>query len=576
MNTRTLTLSLVLLLLQACNKDTGQALVDEQSPAQSEDLVSNVQPVKPDMIRYRHEPRVKSPMAQPLTESDLGQASEYKRKAYEHRASMAARSYVNDYVMPAPVYENRENYAHFTDNPLHRVSERPVSTFSIDVDTGAYANMRRMLNQGQLPVANAIRTEELINYFNYDYPSSRSKEQPFKVTTEVAATPWNSHTQLLHIGLQGFALDNAQLPPANLVFLVDVSGSMQSQDKLPLLKSGLKLLVKQLDKNDRIAMVVYAGASGVVLDSTAGDQQMAINMALDKLSAGGSTNGASGIQLAYQMAAKGFIKGGINRILLATDGDFNVGVTNFETLKQMVADKRKQGVALSTLGFGRGNYNDHLLEQLADAGNGNYSYIDTLNEARKVLVEQMAATLNIIASDVKIQVEFNPTQVAEYRLIGYENRHLNREDFNNDKVDAGDIGSGHNVTALYEITLIGSVGQRIDDLRYQTSSAKKQESNKKELAYVRLRYKRPEQDNSLLMEHAIMKSDIQKQLNRTSERYRFAAAVAAFGQQLRGGKYMDDFGYDDILSLARQSRGKDDNGYRGEFIQLVALAKNLN
>ncbi|MCW8956023.1 MAG: VWA domain-containing protein, partial [Gammaproteobacteria bacterium] len=415
-----------------------------------------------------------------------------------------------------------------------------------------------------------------INYFNYDYPSSRAREQPFEVTTEVAATPWNKHTHLLHIGLQGYALDTEQLPPANLVFLIDVSGSMQSQDKLPLLKSGLKLLVKQLDKHDRIAMVVYAGASGVVLDSTTGDQHMAINMALDKLSAGGSTNGASGIELAYQMAAKGFIKGGINRILLATDGDFNVGVTNFETLKQLVADQRKQGIALSVLGFGRGNYNDHLLEQLADVGDGNYSYIDTVNEARKVLVEQMAATLNIIARDVKIQVEFNPAQVAEYRLIGYENRHLNREDFNNDKVDAGDIGAGHNVTALYEITLSGSAGQRIDGLRYQTSSASESTNHHNELAYVRLRYKRPDQDNSQLLEHSIMTSDIQKQLNKTSERFRFAAAVAAFGQQLRGGKYMADFGYDDILALARQSRGRDDNGYRGEFIQLVALAKTLN
>ena len=477
--------------------------------------------------------------------------------------------------MPVPEYENRENYAHFTDNPLHRVSDQPVSTFSIDVDTGAYANMRRMLNQGQLPVADAIRTEELINYFSYQYPSSRSKDQPFKVTTEVAATPWNKHTQLLHIGLQGYALDNAQLPPANLVFLIDVSGSMQSRDKLPLLKSGLKLLVKQLDKEDRIAMVVYAGASGVVLDSTAGDQHMAINVALDKLSAGGSTNGASGIELAYQMAEKGFIKNGINRILLATDGDFNVGLTNFDALKQMVADKRKQGIALSTLGFGQGNYNDHLLEQLADVGDGNYSYIDTLKEARKVLVEQMAATLNIIARDVKIQVEFNPAQVAEYRLIGYENRHLNREDFNNDKVDAGDIGAGHTVTALYEITLTGSAGQRIDNLRYQVPSARAPVANSEELAYVRLRYKQPDQDNSQLLEHGVMKSDIQTQLNRTSERFRFAAAVAAFGQQLRGGKYMENFDYDDILALARQSRGNDNNGYRGEFIQLVALAKTL-
>lgn len=570
MKTRILTLSLMLVLQQACMTDTGQAAMDEHEQKSTPELVSRLPPVKPDVSR------LETSIPQPLDKPGQGPAKEYRQKAYERSAGIAPRSYVNDYVMPLPAYENRENYAHFSDNPLHRVSEQPVSTFSIDVDTGAYANMRRMLNQGQLPVADAIRTEELINYFSYDYPGSRAKESPFNVITEVAATPWNKHTKLLHIGLQGYSLDNSHLPPANLVFLIDVSGSMQSQDKLPLLKSGLKLLAKQLDKDDRIAMVVYAGASGVVLESTAGDQHMAINMALDKLSAGGSTNGASGIELAYQMAAKGFIKGGINRILLATDGDFNLGVTNFESLKQLVADKRKQGIALSVLGFGQGNYNDHLLEQLADVGNGNYSYIDTLKEARKVLVEQMAATLNIIARDVKIQVEFNPALVAEYRLIGYENRHLNREDFNNDKVDAGDIGAGHSVTALYEIALAGSGGQRIDDLRYQPASARDAVGNSEELAYVRLRFKRPDQDTSQLLKHVILKSDIQTQLSRSSERFRFAAAVAAFGQQLRGGKYMDDFGYDDILSLARQARGKDNNGYRGEFIQLVALAKTLN
>lgn len=573
MKTRILTLTLMLLLQQACTTDNGPTVQEEHDVKSSDELVSTVQPVQPDMIRLQSP--VNATLSPPVTETTPGQVKEYRRKDHEQATGIAPRSYVSDYVMHIPEYENRENYAHFTENPLHKVSEQPVSTFSIDVDTGAYANMRRMLNQGQSPVADAIRTEELINYFSYQYPSSRSKDQPFKVTTEVAATPWNKHTQLLHIGLRGYALDNAQLPPANLVFLIDVSGSMQSQDKLPLLKSGLKLLVKQLDKEDRIAMVVYAGASGVVLDSTAGDQHMAINVALDKLGAGGSTNGASGIKLAYQMAEKGFIKGGINRILLATDGDFNVGLTNFDALKQMVADKGKQGIALSTLGFGQGNYNDHLLEQLADVGNGNYSYIDTLKEARKVLVEQIAATLNIIARDVKIQVEFNPAQVAEYRLIGYENRHLNREDFNNDKVDAGDIGAGHTVTALYEITLTGSAGQRIDNLRYQAPSIRLPVTNSEELAYVRLRYKQPDQDNSQQLEHGVMKSDIQTQLNRTSERFRFAAAVAAFGQKLRGGKYMENFDYDDILALARQSRGKDDNGYRGEFIQLVALAKTL-
>lgn len=575
MKTRILSVAILMLIQQACSLDSGQTVMQEADQQADSELVNPVHPVKPEQARTETEITTR-PMSQALIQDSRLAAKEYKRRSHEQAAPILGRHQLNDYRMPAPVYDTGESYVHFSDNPLHRVGEQPVSTFSVDVDTGAYANMRRMLNQGQRPVVDAIRTEELVNYFNYDYPRSNSEQQPFKLTTEIADTPWNKHSHLLHIGLQGYAQDESQLPAANLVFLIDVSGSMQSQAKLPLLKAGLKLLVKQLDKHDRIAMVVYAGASGVVLDSTSGDQHLTINMALDKLSAGGSTNGASGIQLAYQMAAKGFIKGGINRILLATDGDFNVGVTNFESLKQMVSEQRKQGIALSVLGFGRGNYNDHLLEQLADVGDGNYSYIDTLKEARKVLVEQMAATLNIIARDVKIQVEFNPAQVAEYRLIGYENRHLNREDFNNDKVDAGDIGAGHSVTALYEITLKQSAGQRIDDLRYQSSSASEPLNSSEELAYVRLRYKRPDQDNSQLLKHAIMKSDIEMQSSKTSERFRFAAAVAAFGQQLRGGKYIDNFGFDDTLALARQSRGNDEHGYRGEFIQLVALAKTLN
>jgi len=470
---------------------------------------------------------------------------------------------------------DRENYAHFDDNPLKRVAEHPVSTFSIDVDTGAYSNTRRMLNAGRLPAQDAVRVEELINYFAYDYPAPSDRAVPFNVITELGPNPWNPKTHLLHIGLKGFEVPKSSIPAANLVFLIDVSGSMSSPDKLPLLKSALKLLTAELRAQDRISMVVYAGGTGVVLEPVPGDQKAKIVAALEGLSAGGRTNGAAGIRLAYQLAEEAFVPGGINRVLLATDGDFNVGTTSFEALKDLVEEKRKTGISLTTLGFGTGNYNDHLMEQLADAGNGNYAYIDTLNEARKVLVDQMSATLQTIAKDVKIQIEFNPDVVSEYRLIGYENRTLAREDFNNDRVDAGEIGAGHSVTALYEITLVGSDGGRIDPLRYE-SAPSVGTGRKAEVAFLRLRYKAPDGEVSKLIERPIAQADLERDLSTTSERYRFAAAVAGFGQLLRGGKYTERFGYSDVLSLARASRGADPFGYRGEFIALVGLAQTLS
>ncbi len=465
-------------------------------------------------------------------------------------------------------------YAHFDDHPVKRVSETPVSTFSIDVDTGAYANARRFLKQGQLPVKDAVRVEEMINYFSYDYPVPSDKTRPFSVTTEIAPTPWNRDTYLLRVGLKGYDVAASALPPANLVFLVDVSGSMMPPERLPLLKSGLKLLVQKLRAQDRVAIAVYAGASGVVLESTPGDQKAKIIAALDRLSAGGSTNGSAGIRLAYALAEQAYIPGGINRVLLATDGDFNVGTVSFEALKDMVEQKRKSGVSLTTLGFGTDNYNDQLMEQLADAGNGNYSYIDTLNEAHKVLVDEMSSTLQTIAKDVKIQIEFNPGVVAEYRLIGYENRALKREDFHNDKIDAGDIGAGHTVTALYEVALTGGKGERIDALRY--SATPSVEGKKDELARLRLRYKLPESDNSVLMEQIVRSADIKPELAAASVDLRFAAGVAAFGQILRGGKYTGTYNYDDVLKLTQGARGKDAFGYRGEFLSLVNLAKSLD
>ena len=490
-------------------------------------------------------------------------------------AKRPATSAQLDSIRSASEPLDRENYDHYDDNPLKLVSEVPVSTFSIDVDTGAYSNARRMLNAGRLPVPDAVRVEEFVNYFSYDYPVPDNRAQPFNIVTELGPNPWNKDTLLLHVGLKGYEVPRSNIPASNLVFLIDVSGSMRSADKIGLLKSSLKMLASELRADDTISIVVYAGASGVVLEPTSGRDKGRILAALDSLTAGGSTNGAAGIRLAYAMAQQAFVEGGINRVLLATDGDFNVGTTSFEALKDLVAQKRETGISLTTLGFGTGNYNDHLMEQLADAGNGNYAYIDTLNEARKVLVEQMSATLQTIAKDVKIQIEFNPRVVAEYRLVGYENRMLAREDFNNDRVDAGEIGAGHTVTAIYEIALRDSSGQRIESLRYQDQTAAAQ-GKMNEVAFLRLRYKAPDGEVSKLIERPIRKADIEPVLSEATDNYRFAAAVAGFGQLLRGGKYMEQFGYDDVRALANGARGKDQFGYRGEFVSLIGLAQSLS
>ncbi|MGR6619743.1 vWA domain-containing protein [Pseudomonas rhodesiae] len=463
--------------------------------------------------------------------------------------------------------EPREQYANLPDNPVHRVAETPVSTFSVDVDTGSYANVRRFLNQGSLPPEGAVRLEEMVNYFPYHYalPTDGS---PFGVTTEVAPTPWNPHTQLLRIGIKASDRAVAQLAPANLVFLVDVSGSMDRREGLPLVQSTLKLLVDQLREQDRVSLVVYAGDSRVVLKPTSGRDKAAIRNAIDQLTAGGATAGGSGIELAYQMAREGFIDNGINRILLTTDGDFNVGVSDFDSLKQMAAQQRKSGVSLTTLGFGVDNYNEHLMEQLADAGDGNYAYIDTLREARKVLVDQLSSTLAVVARDVKLQVEFNPARVSEYRLLGYENRALKREDFNNDKVDAGEIGADHTVTALYEIVPKGQKGW-LEPLRY--AGAAVAEGQSEELAMLRVRYKPAAGGDSRLIERPIT-----GQTTQASDDLRFAAAVAAFAQQLKGdGRYTGSMSLKDTAALARSARGDDPFGLRNEFVQLVELAQSL-
>ncbi|NWE38958.1 VWA domain-containing protein [Pseudomonas yamanorum] len=503
-----------------------------------------------------------APVAELQSEPARAQGAMVKRMVAP--APMASQLVMRD----SAAMEYREQYQNLPDNPIRSVAETPVSTFSVDVDTGSYANVRRFLNQGSLPPEGVVRLEEMVNYFPYDYalPTDGS---PFGVTTEVAPSPWNPHTRLLRIGIKASDRAVADLAPANLVFLVDVSGSMNRREGLPLVKSTLKLLVDQLRDQDRVSLVVYAGESRVVLKPTSGRDKTTIRNAIDQLTAGGSTAGASGIEMAYQMAREGFIDKGINRILLATDGDFNVGVSDFDSLKQMAVDQRKSGVSLTTLGFGVDNYNEHLMEQLADAGDGNYAYIDNLREARKVLVDQLSSTLALVARDVKLQVEFNPTQVSEYRLLGYENRALKREDFNNDKVDAGEIGAGHTVTALYEIVPKGEQGW-LEPLRY--ASPPNADGKSSEFAMLRVRYKPAEGGNSRLIEHPISSAQNAK----PSDDLRFSAAVAAFAQQLKGdGRYTGSMSFKDTAALARSARGDDPFGLRGEFVQLVELAQSL-
>ena len=463
-------------------------------------------------------------------------------------------------VTPAPDPVNTERYAELPANPVKQVSEEPVSTFSIDVDTGSYANVRRMLNQGQKPPADAVRAEEFINYFDYDYPLPTDRSAPFSVTTELAAAPWDPNRRLLLVGLKGFEMPAHHLPKSNLVFLLDVSGSMNEPSKLPLLKQSLSLLVEQLDGDDSVSIVVYAGAAGMVLPPTPGNERERIIAALDALTAGGSTNGGQGITLAYALAREAYIEGGINRVILATDGDFNVGTTSTDDLKTLVEAQRVSGISLTTLGFGQGNYNDELSEQLANIGNGNHAYIDTLAEARKVLVDARTSTLFTIAKDVKIQIEFNPKQVSEYRLIGYQNRRLANEDFDNDAKDAGEIGAGHEVTALYELNLSPAETAKPSTTDFGDS-----------LALLKLRFKQPDADTSQLLEFPVRAA----QASGNSERLRFAAAVAAFAELLRGTELAAGFDYADVSDLASSARGADPFGYRREFLELVQKAAKM-
>ena len=519
-----------------------------------------------------------APQPEPLRETTKLHSTLADVTSPHIQAQPVARSEsIANFVMPAPSPEpgvvieaDRERYEAAAVNPIHRVLETPVSTFSVDVDTASYSNMRRFLSQGVMPPEDSIRVEELLNYFDYQYEGPGEGDHPFAIHTQLAPTPWNEHTQLLRIGVQGYEVEAESLPPMNLVFLLDVSGSMNQPNKLPLLQRAFGLLVDRLRSEDKVAIVVYAGASGVVLEPTGGDDRVSISHALNQLQAGGSTHGSAGIQLAYQVAEAQFREGGINRVILGTDGDFNVGVTNLDDLKALIEAKRESGVFFSALGFGTGNYNDHLMEELTNLGNGTAYYIDQFREARKVFAEDLTGTLHTIAKDVKIQVEFNPAQVAEYRLIGYDNRQLRREDFNNDRVDAGDVGAGHSVTALYEVVPARSDFRFTDPLRFQEHSGI--EATASELAFVKLRYKRPDQDRSILMSHPVEAATESLSMDSAMQ---FAAAVAGFGELLRGSYYVDDWSIADARQLAQAAIGEDAFGYRQELLQLMQNAEAL-
>ncbi len=505
-----------------------------------------------------------------MTTPQIGAADENARRA---AGSVVANApYAQTAPQPLPGTIDRDRYEDVALNPIHIAADEPVSTFSIDVDTAAYANVRRLLASGRLPPRDAVRVEELINYFRYDYPLPQTREQPFSTSVTVAPSPWAEGRQLVHIGLQGYHIIPRERPPLNLTLLIDVSGSMAPENRLPLALASFRMLIEQLNARDRVAIVVYAGAAGAVLEPTPGSDRARILAALDNLRAGGSTAGGEGLRLAYALAERNFNRNAVNRVIIATDGDFNVGINSPDELQDFVSRKRETGVYLSVLGFGGGNYNDLLMQRLAQNGNGVAAYIDNINEARRVLHDEMAANMFSIANDVKIQVEFNPARVAEYRLIGYETRMLRREDFNNDAVDAGEIGAGHAVTAIYEITPVGGP-TFTEPLRYQGRTIAPP-STANEYAFLRIRYKLPGQDTSRLIERAITNADFVPDIARASESTRWATAVAGYGQLLRGDAYLrQGYGWDDVIRLAQSARGRDEYGWRAEFIQLARTAQ---
>ena len=523
--------------------------------------------LRPDQARDRSARSAESPIAAgppPPASAPAMPTSDYLGRGGRSYPSSIARHSVPQF--------NTESYDRIEENRFRRVTDDPLSTFSIDVDTASYANVRRFLTSGQLPPADAVRVEELINYFRFGYKDAPD-EAPFSISTEVSACPWNPRHRLALVGLQARRMSEDRTPPRNLVFLLDVSGSMTPPDRLPLVKTAMRMLVDTLTPADRVAIVVYAGASGLVLPSTPGSRKAEIQHAIEELRPGGSTNGAAGIQLAYDVAKRSFIRDGINRVILATDGDFNVGVTSQGELVRLIEEKREQGVFLSVLGVGRGNLKDSTMEKLADKGNGNYAYLDSLHEARRVLIAEAGATLVTVAKDVKIQIEFNPRTVGAYKLIGYENRILQHEDFNDDRKDAGEIGAGHTVTALYEIIPPGEPidGANVDPLKYQDRPKPVAGSQTAELMTVKVRYKQPDGETSRLVSRAVP-----NRVGAVTPHLGFAAAVAEFGMLLRRSEFKGQATWATALDLARRHRGEDPDGYRGEFIRLVELAAALD
>jgi len=543
-------------------------------------------PVKNERQRLQEMVVTAQKRALPAREQAEMAASSEMAGSFAMASALADR---DDAIAPPIGEQGRDRFTEFDSNPVKLVSFEPVSTFSADVDTAAYSFVRRQLNAGRLPQKSAVRVEELINYFDYNYPLAESRQQPFKPTVTLVDSPWKAGNKLLHIGIKGFELPRDELPRSNLVFLLDVSGSMGSPDKLPLVKQSMELLLSQLQQDDTIAIVVYAGAAGMVLEPTKVSDKQKIFKAMEQLKAGGSTAGGAGIELAYQLAQSHFDQRAVNRIILATDGDFNVGINNPQQLKDFVERKRDKGIYLSVLGFGQGNYNDLLMQQLAQNGNGVAAYIDTLSEAQKVLVHQATSSLFTIAKDVKFQLEFNPAMVKEYRLLGYETRALQQQDFNNDKVDAGDIGSGHSVTAIYEITPAGSDSGLLEPSRYSGKNAEQgiapealQDANGGEYGFLKIRYKLPQQDKSTLITTPILTHNTNTRDKPTANtgaaselltEVRFATAVAGFAQHLKGGKHLGNWTLDDAINLAQANKGRDDYGYRTEFIQLIRKAK---
>lgn len=565
-------LALCALTLAACAGQSAQTT--ETSDAEDQIVVTGSR-VPESRRPARPEQRIPSPeLSAPPAPPPPPQAAmeSFAGRRVAGIVGATAAPYAQTAPQPMPGTVDRDRYEDVDPNPIHVVAETPVSTFSIDVDTASYSNVRRFLTNGQLPPRDSVRIEELINYFRYDYPLPASREQPFSTSVAVAPSPWAEGRQLVHIGLQGYNIIPRERPPLNLTLLIDVSGSMAPENKLPLALKGFRMLAEQLNARDRVSIVVYAGAAGAVLEPTPGNEHARILAALDNLRAGGSTAGGEGLRLAYSLAEQNFNRNAVNRVVIATDGDFNVGINDPQALQDFVSRKRETGVYLSVLGFGGGNYNDALMQRLAQNGNGNAAYIDTLNEARRVLRDEMASNLFSIANDVKIQVEFNPARVAEYRLIGYETRMLRREDFNNDAIDAGEIGAGHAVTAIYEITPVGGP-TFTEPLRYQGERALPAPSTAGELAFLRIRYKLPGQDRSRLIERPITAADQVASIERAPEGARWATAVAGYGQLLRGDPYLaQGYGWDDVLSLAQGARGADEFGWRAEFIQLARSA----